>query len=242
MSVKGLNAAAAWASLLAALCLSGCDDTTARVLPTDPPPRGAVEAPDSFVPARDCSPLGAYSGPRPGTEYIYKRGDGSSSSRKILAVDDDKVVFQYRDLSTAGQHPLPATTTIAGLFVVGGEGSGRRVAYRDDPVGALAGLGVGQSIRIATEETSTLGGSRRTIPLTTTVHYMACGVIQSSERAMPVRVYRVTSGRRVAGPDLRDRIRLSEVTYYLSDETGYPLAFADPGTTSVLQRIVTLPY
>lgn len=239
MSVRGSNAAAAWAGLLASLGLPACDGATnARSLPTDPPPRGVVEAPNAFVPARDCSPLGTYSGPRPGSEYIYKRGDGSSSSRRILAVEDDKVVFQYRDLSTAGQRPLPATTTIAGLFVVGGEGSGRRVAYRDNPVGALAGLGVGQSIRIATEETSTLGGSRRTIPLTTTVRYLACGVIQGPGRAMPVRVYRVTSGRRISGPDLRDRIRLSEVTYYLSAQTGYPLAFADQGTTSVVQRIV----
>lgn len=238
MSVKGSNAAGAWVALLVGLTLSACEDATTGSLPIDPPPRGVVEAPVSFAPARDCSPLGVYSGPRPGAKYIYRRGDGSSSSRRILTVDDDKVVFQYRDLSTADQRPLPPTTTIAGLLVVESEGSGRRVAYRTDPVGALAGLHVGQSARLAAEETSTLGGRRRTVPLTTTVHYLSCGVIQGPGRAMRVRVYRVTSGRRVAGPDLRDRIRLSEVTYYLSDETGYPLAFADPGTTSVVQRIV----
>lgn len=238
MSPSASHAVAARVALLVGLGLSACEDATARGLPTEPPPRSVVQTPESFVRGQDCTPLGAYSGPGPGSEYIYRRRDGSSSSRRILAVEGSRVVFQYRDLSAAGRRPLPPSTTIAGLFVVESEGSGRRVAYRDDPMRALAELGVGQSVQIATEETPTTGGRRRTVGLTTIVQYLACGAIQGPGHAMPVRVYQVTSGRRVAGPDLQDRIRPSTVTYYLSDQTGYPLAFADPGTTSVVERIV----
>lgn len=219
------------------LGMVACTDTGARPLPIDPPPPGTVATPASFVTRETCTPLNRYSGPEPSTEFTYRRLDGSISSRRIMATRDEEIVFQYRDLSKAAQRPLPPTAAIAGLFVIGGEGSSRRTTYLDNPLDALATLAVGDEARIRAEETSTLRGETRTVGLTTTVRYVACGSLPVQGRDMPVRVYQVTSGRRIMGPDLQDRIRLSQVTYYLSDQLGYPLAVADPGTTSVVERI-----
>ena len=222
----------------AGLFLWGCDlapvteSVSAQVSPASLAP-----PPETFDQASDCAPLRRYDGPTPGFTYIYRRQDGSLSSRRIIAADGARITFEYRDLSNPSQIALPNRLALAGVFVTyDAASSPRKVRYRTDPVASLETLEVGQSVTIPTTETSTIKGKTRTIAYPTITTYRMCGVLVTQGQSMPVRVYDVTTSRRVVAPSGDDSVRSSRVTYYLSDETGFPLAYQDAATTT-LERI-----
>lgn len=193
--------------------------------------------PEAFEPSADCTPLGNYKGPTPGFTYIYRRQDSSLSSRTIVSTDGTRITFQYRDLSNPSQIALPNRMALAGVFVTyDAASSPRKVRYRTDPVATLETLEAGRSATIPTTETSTIRGKTRAVTYPTVTTYRVCGVLNVQGRRAPVRVYDVTTSRRVVDPSGDDAVRSSQVTYYLSNETGFPMAYQDAATTT-LERI-----
>lgn len=198
----------------------------------------ALPPPKEFSQTRDCKPHGQYNAPVMETRYVYRRHDGSFSQRQIMSTDQGIVGFRYQDLSKEEQKPLPTRHAIAGLLVTYVEpGSPRRIAYEGDPVREISRLGFGQTLRIPTVETSKLNGRDRRVAFPTTVTYRMCGDLEVAGERMPVRVYSIGSARRVIDRKNVDHVRQGVVTYYLSDQTGYPLVIQDE-TTTVVDRIL----
>lgn len=228
---------------LSALLLYGCSQATSNddVAP-DASLAPLLPSPVNFTPATDCTPLGNYRGPASGTTYVYRRQDGSQSSRRIVSADNGRIVFQYRDLSGSSQTPLPDRVALGGLYVTYDEAtSPRAVRYRTDPLAALESLGIGQSITIPTTEASTIRGKERSLSFPTVTTYRLCGTLSFQGQQVPVRVYDISTSRRVVDRRGREQVRSSRVTYYLSADPGYPLAYQDT-TSTVIERIEPPPY
>lgn len=231
------------ATALYVLLLWSCDQDRPSAEPAavqTPSILSPLLPPHSFIPASSCSRLGVYDGPSPGSTYVYRRPDGSSSSRHIVSSAQGRVVFRYRDLSDPSRVPLPDRVALAGVYVSYDETSPRTVDYKTDPVAALAALMPGETATIPTTETSTIRGKARRIDFPTVTTYRMCGSLTVQGRNVPVRVYDVSASRRVVDRSGGDQIRSGRVTYYLSAETGYPLAFQDTATT-VIDRIEVNP-
>ncbi len=228
---------------LCVLLLWGCDqrrsDAESAAVQT-PPALSTLPPPGGFIQAATCSALGVYDGPGPGSTYVYRRQDGSLSSRQIASATQGRVVFRYRDLSDPSHVALPDRVALAGVYVFYDDASPRTVDYKTDPVAAIAALKPGETATIPTTETSTIRGKTRRIDFPTVTTYRMCGDLTVQGRNVPVRVYDVSTSRRVVNRSGGDQVRSSRVTYYLSAETGYPLAFQDTATT-VIDRIEGSP-
>lgn len=227
------------ASLLPLLAVGGCqrggnDDVVLATIRAD---GVAPTPPPEFSRRADCTPMGVYAGPTPGSRYLYRRIDGAPSAREIGSVRDGVVEFRFHDLSRPGLEPLPPRFAIAGLLVTYPQAqSTRRVSYDGQPLTVLGRIRPGETATIPTTETSTLRGSERRVSFPTTITYRMCGDLSVGSARIPVRVYSVGSARRVLDRQAGDHVRQGEVTYFLSAQTGYPLAFQDEATT-VIERI-----
>jgi hypothetical protein len=190
-----------------------------------------------FVAGRACAPLAAYVAPPAGTRFEYRRPDGSRSTRTITASRGDEVEFAFQ--VAGAEHALPPRAVLAGFMLArSGPESGRGLEYERNPVDVLRTLQPGQVATIPTAETSTLAGRRLTLSLPTLVRYEACGDVMVAGQTHPVRVYRVSRGRRVLDRATgTDRVLRSQATYYLSATAGFPLIFQDQAIT-VADRIV----
>lgn len=227
---------ASLASVLCALLVTAGCDQPARTEAIAATPAAALVPPPEFSPRTDCTPLTRWTGPDFGSRYVYRRADGTTSERTILSVADGVVGFRYRDLSTPGLEALPPRYAVAGLLAVYPEpGAARRVDHARPPLPAIQALAVGQSATIHTVEFSRIKGVERRVAFPTTVRYRACGDLSVAGRAMPVRVYDVATARRVVDPRTGEAVRQSQIAYFLSDETGYPLAIQDQTSTVAIR-------
>ena len=223
---------AAAASLL---LVGACDEAR----PVDPLKAGELDASIRFVSeftrSQECSPLTDYVAPTIGSVYRYRRDDGLRSERSIMDVRGSLVTFEYRDL--AQPRALPARRTWAGIFVAGLAGAPNgSTRYERDPMDVLAELRPGASESIGVRRSVRINGRIETQRFPTLIKFEACGTVLVSGRQVPVRVYRVSSASRVPKAAQGDLVRRSQTTYYLSEETGFPIVVQDR-VTAVVERI-----
>lgn len=232
-----MRAIAGLVGVALASLLSGCGpDASERRLPTIEVSAPLPPLPSTFSERAACRPLGAYRPPAVGTRFVYSNAQGLRSEREVVSVTDDVVGFQWRDLEAPDQQLLPVRHALLGMLVVypdpGGE---RRLEYGGDFRAGIAGLTVGQTLETPAVETSTLGGKRMRLSFPARVTYRTCGVLQVGSTPLPVRVYDVHTARRVIDRSGREDVRISRVTYLLSETEGYPVALQDAGVSTLVR-------
>ncbi len=160
-------------------------------------------------------------------------------------MDRDPRVKSWRSIAAASVSSSPRSerrssgtatrTAIAGIFVIHEPLGNRAITYAHDPVGVVEALALGETAIIPTVENSTIRNRHRRLAFDTAVRFRACGTVSVEGRPVAVRVYDVSTARRVVERSGKDALRYSGVTYYLSSETGYPMIFQDSETTTAVE-------
>lgn len=202
----------------------------------------ATLAAAAYSPMSECGTAPRIPEPRPGLRIVFEGSDGNQSGARILSTRNGETSYVYHLVDEKGSELKDGSFTVStrrGVFpgACCNEDKLRISTYPRDPIEALAGLTVGDTVEIPHIEKSRIEGVEKTTAFPVQVTFLGCFTEEIAGRPEKVLRYRQVMKARTKAPRRPERVQTTETIVDVSARLGWWVSKTSDNRTISAVRI-----